>query len=165
MIPGYLTKSGILESSVLGMPWHPRMLADQLTLSQLFTQLRRHIIRVMPNKLLHALPNFQTFLRLCKSAGCKKKVSARIHLTNVHENSQKQCQIVSTKIHPKRPLQFTQTLSTSVHLQFTPIVYQSSLQTSTKIPLFSPPTKTLFWNTTISEVQTCQAIITYPFLI
>ena len=164
MIHGYLTKSGMLESWVLGMPWHPHMLAERLTLSQLFTQPRRHIIRVMPNKLLLAPLNFLTFLRPCKSAGYKK-MSARIHLTNVHENSQKQCQIVSTKTHPKRPLQFTQTLSTSVHLQFTPIVYQSSLQTSTKIPLFSPPTKTLFWNTTISEVQTCQAIITYPFLI
>ena len=40
------------------MPWHPQILADQLTLSQPGRQ-------IMPTSLLLAPPDFQTFRRPC----------------------------------------------------------------------------------------------------
>ena len=42
-------------------------------------------------------------------------MSTIIHLKNVHENSPKKCQIVSTNIHQKCPQKFTKKMSTRIN--------------------------------------------------
>ena len=48
--------AGVSSLGVPGLPWHPQILADQLTLSRPRGQ-------IMPKALLMAPPDFRTFLR------------------------------------------------------------------------------------------------------
>ena len=143
----------MLSLGVLGVLWHPQILADQLTLSQLGGQ-------IMPTKLLLAPTDFKTFRRPWTIIGSESEPNTRTSSsTNQVSFSILQTQKVIYNQGPAEPKGMGEFVSTPTPTDFVWIMSKTS---SIKSPCFTD--FGTFWHIPITPILKIQWVSLNMFI-